>query len=135
MPSCGRDGPDRSRHHDRVPVHHHSARRVTTAPTTRAGAPAWQGELATPALAGVDPVVGDLAAVHVKPAYDCHRDLLRTPPTGSPARCIVLEPEGVPLHVIFRLVGFRPRGSIPGAKAPTSKRRGVGVDAEQAGHG
>jgi hypothetical protein len=41
-------------------------------------------ELATLALAavGVDQVVGDLAAVHVKPTSDSHRDLLRAPPTG-----------------------------------------------------
>src|SRR5215203_4145935 len=43
-----------------------------------------RGELAALALAAVavDPVEGDLAAVHVKPTYDSHRDLLRAPPTG-----------------------------------------------------
>jgi hypothetical protein len=44
--------------------------------------PAGRGELALPLLAGVDvdPVVGDLPSVHVQPAYDAHRDLLRAPP-------------------------------------------------------
>jgi hypothetical protein len=43
-----------------------------------------RGEPAALVLATVtvDPVVGDLAAVHVKPTYDRHRDLLRAPPTG-----------------------------------------------------
>src|SRR5215204_1332710 len=43
-----------------------------------------RGALAALALAAVavDPVEGDLAAVHVKPTYDSHRDLLRAPPTG-----------------------------------------------------
>jgi hypothetical protein len=43
-----------------------------------------RGESAALALAavGVDPVLADLAAVHLKPTYDCHRDLLRAPPTG-----------------------------------------------------
>src|SRR5215216_2385953 len=74
-----------------------------------------RGELAALALAAVavDPVEGDLAAVHVKPTYDSHRDLLRAPPTGLQHDHPCLSRRGSLYMSSFRSPGGQGAGASP----------------------
>ncbi len=75
---------------------------------------------------GVHPVEGDLASVHVQPAYDAHLGPPSSSAYGPPARSSVLEPEGVPAHVIFSTAAGGSRSAASPSGLPTTCEAGSG---------